>query len=273
MTATSAGKEWDVLWAGETAMPVHLLKKGGLKWMLMPQLTQHITLVSEHPEQVASAPMAQRLNRYCRKRHVAYCCLQGDWKDDFLREAVRQGFTVHPRITYQIERGQTREQIIAGLSENKHRQLKRAMGMQLRELDVDTFYRFHRDCLASRGKKIRYEAALAQSVLNLPEVRLLGAWSKDGVLLAAVALAYDGHTCYYLLPTYREETKKSGAMAWLTVEAVGWAMEQGMNFDFEGSMVPSIARSYREFGGKEAKYYCIEKFYNPLVKWWLRLRK
>ena len=84
--------------------------------------------------------------------------------------------------------------------------------------------------------------------------------------MAALFLAWDDKYAYYLLPAYNPATKNNGGVAWLTTQALKIAKEKGLSFDFEGSMIPSIASSYRQFGGQAVTYYSIEKFYNPLYK-------
>jgi hypothetical protein len=67
--------------------------------------------------------------------------------------------------------------------------------------------------------------------------------------------------------------KKSGAMAWLTAQALEEAHRKGLQFDFEGSMIPSIASSYKQFGGRPVTYHRIEKFLNPFIRVAVRLRQ
>ena len=86
-------------------------------------------------------------------------------------------------------------------------------------------------------------------------------------------LAWDDRQAYYLLPTYDLDYKNTGAMALLTSEALKIAKEKCLAFDFEGSMTPSIASSYQQFGGKAETYFNIEKFFNPIVRILIRARK
>lgn len=290
--AVSVGKQWDVLLCLRNhseqlvisdvmaAMPIHLFRKWGWKLILMPQHTQQTYLYMSPDEdaEVSSQAMAELLEKYCRENRIAYCQLQGIWNESFRTAVAQLGFTVSPCVSYQIRDVRTKDELIARYSKNKQRQLKRAVGFRCVSLNQDEFYIFHRACLKERGLVIDYSPAFAKALLSTTmqhnEAVIWGAMDENNELQAAVVLVYDEQSCYYLLPTYRTKNKKSGAMAWLTTEAIMWAIESNRVFDFEGSMTPSIARSYREFGGVPTTYYQIEKYYNPLIKWvigWKRI--
>jgi lipid II:glycine glycyltransferase (peptidoglycan interpeptide bridge formation enzyme) len=181
-----------------------------------------------------------------------------------------QGFITNERTTYRIDTIPPRESLPASFSENKRRQIRKAAGWELADLSAEDFYNFHRHCIEAQGKRIDYPEAWAQAVL--PEAirqaqgRLIAAQNKDGHRAAAMFLAWDKERAYYLLPSYDPAYKDTGAMSWLTYEALCLAHERGLGFDFEGSMTPSIALSCLQFGGQAVVYHRIEKFYNPLVR-------
>jgi len=278
MESACKGKDWDVIdIQGKAALPVQIVRKYGVKAILMPIHTQRTSIsMLENAQAHQWLPLlAQQLDTYCYQNHIVWCNLQGNWDKTFCQTLQTYGYRISERKTFCIPSGYTREQVLQRLSENKRRQVKKALGMHIQSITVEDFYEFHRLCLLERGKKIDYSLAFAKSVLETAlaksAAQLWGAFAPDGSLQSAVALVYDEQTCYYWLPTYCEQYKHNGSMAWLTVEAIVWSMNKGIEFDFEGSMVPSIARSYREFGGQERVYYGAEKYYHPIVEKLLKL--
>lgn len=278
LDAVTQGKEWDVVVSadGASALPIQVVSHVGCRWVTMPRFTQRLEAVSL----AGSADgVVQALDAYCRRRRIGYCYMQGEW-DEALRAALRSvGYSLTERVTYRIAPGMSRAELVARMSDNKRRQLRKAAGLKCVEVDVDTFYDFHRDCLRRQGKRIVYARSHAHSLLlgalARGEARIVAAQDADDRLLAAIALVWDETTVYYLLPCYDPDYGRSGAMAWLTTEVLVRASQEGKVLDFEGSMVPSIARSYREFGGEPVVYYAAEKWYNALWKWvWTKcLRK
>ena len=51
----------------------------------------------------------------------------------------------------------------------------------------------------------------------------------------------------------------------MTWEAVKIASRMGLKYDFEGSVIERISKSFREFGGKPEIYYRIRKVFNPEI--------
>ena len=49
------------------------------------------------------------------------------------------------------------------------------------------------------------------------------------------------------------------ALIW---EGIQFAKKQNKNFDFEGSVIKKISKSFREFGGEPREYYRIRKVFN-----------
>ena len=59
----------------------------------------------------------------------------------------------------------------------------------------------------------------------------------------------------------------------MTVKAMEYAFERGLTFDFEGSVIPGIARSYRHFGGVAAHYTLATLYRDKLTGWIIRTIK
>jgi len=283
-TAAAVGKDWDaaVVWLDASkehvvenvaaALPFHIVEKCGVRMAMMPQLTQtaSVWLSKDADEKQTMRLLAQELDLICKRERYGMCALQGAWPEALTEDLRKLGYRISERVTYRIDEPGDEAQIVARFSQNKRRQWKRAQGLHLVEMNASEFYHFHAECLGGRGKKIAYHEALAERLLGAATEKgcaeIRGAANEAGEVLAAVAMVHDKKVAYYLLPTYLETEKKSGAMAWLTTEVIRLAGERGQVFDFEGSMEESIARSYREFGGEKSTYFRAEKYYT----WWLK---
>ena len=84
---------------------------------------------------------------------------------------------------------------------------------------------------------------------------MLAAVDEAGECMAAAFLVWDEQTVYYLCCATPREHRQSGASAWLIWQALQRYGERGFScFDFEGSMVRSIAFSYRRFGAEPVSF-------------------
>ena len=119
---------------------------------------------------------------------------------------------------------------------------------------------------------------LHRKTSRLQQSQILSICNADNQVVAAAFLVWDKHSLYYLIPCYDPQHKDSGASALLALEAIKFARQQGVAFDFEGSMIKGVANHYKQFGTTRTIYYSVEKYY----KWyfwfanaynWLRERR
>ena len=75
---------------------------------------------------------------------------------------------------------------------------------------------------------------------------------------AGAVIVYDSETAYYLLGGGDPDLRSSGAHSLVLWQAIQDAFERVKVFDFEGSVVPSIERFFRGFGGRLTSYYRVQ---------------
>jgi len=87
----------------------------------------------------------------------------------------------------------------------------------------------------------------------------LVAKDAEGNTHAAIYIAWDKQTCYYIMGGADENYRSSGAYSLLLWEAIKTASGVCKEFDFCGSMIPSIERFFRSFGGEQVPYFHLKK--------------
>lgn len=285
LDAVCAGKEWNViLYQNETtgkvlgAMPYLLRKKLGMKYVVLPQLTQICGLrldkslknddgsVWDRAEmKKICAYMAEKL----QEMGLCYYYQQFPVDSPVIEEMAALGFKTKKRVTYRIEDLSNLDKVIEEFSKNKKRQLQKALSLHAeRGLNPEDFYRFHSECMTARKKVITYSRELLllleRKTTRLGQGEIVCIKNADGVPYAAAFVAWDNQRMYYLMPCYAEAYKDSGAGALLVLECIKLAREKGVAFDFEGSMHRGIANHYKQFGSAATEYYSVSKLY----KWW-----
>lgn len=288
LDAVCAGKEWDVmLYPADAdsadkvvaAMPYLIRKRLGVKFVIMPQMTQigGMTelrsegvkeLMSEGVKEIAADFAAQLDNM-----GLAYYYQQYPRGSAFPEEMAQLGFKVRKRITYRIEDLSNLDKVIDAFSKNKKRQLQKALSLhgERGKMNAEQFYAFHTHCLLERRKQISYSRefllVLEKKTQRLGCSEIVSIHNADGEVYAAAFVVWDKHSMYYLIPCYSETYKDSGAGALLVLECIKLAREKGVMFDFEGSMISGVAKHYKQFGAVGHEYCSVEKYY----KWWFRL--
>ncbi|MDP9100536.1 MAG: GNAT family N-acetyltransferase [Actinomycetota bacterium] len=97
-------------------------------------------------------------------------------------------------------------------------------------------------------------AALAQGA-----GRALYAVDPAGTPTAAVFVAWDDTTSYYLLGGASDQGRATGAMSALLWEAIALSRDHAASFDFEGSMIESIEHFFRGFGAVQKQLVSVER--------------
>jgi hypothetical protein len=91
-------------------------------------------------------------------------------------------------------------------------------------------------------------------------------------VLAAVLVAWDPVSTYYLAGGRTARPGAASAHAILLDHAVGDAMARGTSFDFEGSMHPGIANFFQSFGARPEPFTRLTRF-TGAGRLWAFLRK
>ena len=125
-----------------------------------------------------------------------------------------------------------------------------------------------------QGKKIDFArvAKIVSKFLNHSNAFAYCSYLNE-VPLTAYLCIHDNSTAYYILGGYNEEKKHIGAGPLAMDACIQEARNRKlMYFDFEGSMVPSIARYFKEFGG-ELHEYPVYQSINSVGKIIVKLKK
>ena len=183
-----------------------------------------------------------------------------------------KGFSQTTRYTYRMDATTDLDALWSETRDNVRTDIKKAKKqVEVGETgDVGKFLELHRLTFSRQNKPLphseemlrRMDAACAENGAR----KILIATGSDGRPHAAVYLVTDSRAVYYLLSGSDAELRNSGAISLVLWEGIRWASEQGKQFDFEGSMVEPIERSFRSFGGRQVPYFSIEKCDSTVVK-------
>jgi len=88
----------------------------------------------------------------------------------------------------------------------------------------------------------------------------------EGNVIAVNFLVYDDNTVCYLMGGIHPDFKDLGGMDVVQFESIKFALESERAFDFEGSMIESIEKYFRSFGGFQKPYFNISKTNSKLLK-------
>ena len=112
-------------------------------------------------------------------------------------------------------------------------------------------------------------------IKNKAARKMFFALDQDENIHAAIYLIWDEHTCYFHLSGDDISFRDSASGIYLTWHAIKFAKEvlQKKWFDFEGSMLESVARVRQNFGASQTPYINIRKYNSKLLKILHRIKR
>jgi hypothetical protein len=176
-------------------------------------------------------------------------------------------FRYQPLFTYRLVQSDHWQ---ASISKKRRQQLRKSEATLLEHDDVqkDDIHRLLQLTYSRQNQKSPFSYDTIKHHLDVLEqcghAKYFGAADQSGRLVSVACLAFDKSTAYYHIaaddPTYRH----LNAGAWLIRRAIEYSFHTlGVQiFDFEGSMIESIATVRRSFGAVPHTYYKLS--YNKL---------
>ncbi len=176
------------------------------------------------------------------------------------------GFQCSVRYTYRFDTSVGME-ALAGRLQSRLRTLIRKSeksGVHIdQEVSPKDFFEIGQRSFQRQGGGAPYSLTwlenLHQKLSSRGQIALLGARNEHGDLLAVAGLLLDNRFSYLLLNGYDHHSSGALANSYLVWKAIEYSHSKGLNFDFEGSMLPGVEGFYRKFGADLTPYYRVWK--------------
>lgn len=261
-------------------IPLICTKRLGNKLGVHPPLTPYLGILFRRQD-------AKYVDRISKEKRISQAIV-ARLKKDFsfvgfifpvgavdLQPFLWQGFSARVKFTYILNLDSSLDDIWAGMSETRRRNIRKAEKDGLTAVpndDFDLSFNLVEKTFARQGMKtVLKQAAFAsnEALRARNQCKSFLTKDKDGVAIAAVYIVWDHKRSYYLLGGYDAAKSHYGASALAMWEAIKFSKEElGVGeFDFEGSMIPSVERFFRPFGGRLTPVYTVFWIKRPV---WLR---
>jgi hypothetical protein len=259
----------------ESAMVYHWKKKYGFNFILPPPLTPTMGAWFRYPTQPQ-----KRHSRYHHEMKLTDALIDklpdatltitqlGLNFDNWLPFMWR-GFKQRTRYTFLIENLTDFDAVSANFSENVKRNLKKGKDLIVEESDdVAVLYDLAQGSLEKNGSQLNFSFdTLNLLYLKIKEQnagQIFQIKNVENEILASALIVWDKEKAYFLVAG---DNRKNMSASTVLIHSVLQKMSAKniQVFDFEGSMIESIANFYRSFGAKPQAYHLIFKAKN---KFW-----
>lgn len=283
LDAAQQNERWDavVLWKKDkivAALPYFYKKKWIFQSIVLPPFVKYLGPVL-HPEH-RSLSRQQQLYKELIDQLPVFDSFKLDMHPGMTNWLPFRwaGFRQTTRYTYRLDITDL-EKTFAGIKGNNRREINKASKyLQLRhDLPLSEFYRIN--ALSFARQKITtpytYEhlARHNQALANHQSREMFFALDEQDHIHAVAYLIWDRQRAYFHLAGDDPELRNQHAGIWLIWKCMEYTRNtlQLQEFDFEGSMIPSIEAVRRRFGAQQLPYFRIWKYnsrlYQLLDRW------
>jgi lipid II:glycine glycyltransferase (peptidoglycan interpeptide bridge formation enzyme) len=279
-----AGMEWDVILyekGGEIrgSFVYVIQKKHGMTLITLPKLTQFLGPYIKYPE---GQKYGKRLSweKEVMNYFIDHLPKYDDFNMNFHHTVTNwlpfywKGFKQTTRYTYRIDKDTKTDELSKNLETDIRRRRKKAQhsGVEVVESDdIEQFYRLNTMTFDRQGIEIPYSLEFIKNLyrkLKEKNACKIFVATHEKKAIAAAFLVYDTRSVFYLMGGLDSNRKELGGMDMVLYRSIEFALDNRLDFDFEGSMVESIEKYFRSFGAVQTPYHKVMKTRSKL--WSLR---
>ena len=283
LDAVCGEDHWDVALVEKggrvvAALPYQMTIRKGMRFINMPKLTQtlgpwirasdttYAKQLSEHKKlMTALISNLPNYDYFTQKFHYSVTnWLPFYWND----------YQQTTRYTYILEDLSNENELWNGLQSKIRTDIKKAtnrFNLNVRtDLSLGEFLEVNAMTYSRQKKVVPYTnefvRKLYETCMSKNSCRLFFAEDNEKRIHAVSFIVWDENSAYYLMGGGDPELRNSGATSLIMWEAIRFASTVTKRFDFEGSMIESVERYFRAFGGRQMPYFQITKTNSRLLK-------
>lgn len=182
-----------------------------------------------------------------------------------------QNYSAITRYTYVIDNTCNLEEVWNQISSNYRNKIKKGKKNCYIETDIDAdrFYQEHEKIFIKQNLDCPFSKKLWIELYKECKLHNAGmtmcAKDEDGNIKSVIFLVWDDKSIYQILGGNIPEFQYQDTYSYLIWNAIEFASKKNLIYDFEGSVIQRISRSFREFGGEPKPYFRIRKVFNPEI--------
>lgn len=177
------------------------------------------------------------------------------------------GFQQTTRYTYVVEDLSNEENVFNSFASNKKTNIRKATKNVLVKYDLgcEDFIEFYMNALKKKNDNLSYPVSVLRNLItkaySLSKGRIIYSVGKDNPndIYGAIFYVWDNDSIYSLVTAFDMTHGNVASSSLLFYQIMKDFKESGLKFDFEGSMIEPIERSYNKFGTKQVPYFRISK--------------
>ena len=252
------------------AWPIAFERHDGARHARMPLLTQKLGILFGNIGGVSAEVQSkcQKIGAELIERMGKFATFHQNFHENYTDWLPFhwQGYAQTTRYTYVLEGLSDHDSLWNNMRANHRRDIRRAERLGIRveaEMNFSEFIHLNRKTFTRQGMDVPYNdqflGLLDKAIQQNAHRAIFAGRDSQKRVHAAVYVAWDNGTAYYLMGGTEPQLRGSGAQLLALWEAIKFASSVARRFDFEGSMLRQVERVFRGFGAKQLPYFSITK--------------
>jgi hypothetical protein len=248
---------WDALVEDDykSIMPLPAKKKYGIPYLIQPKFIQQLGIFSPNPIDI------ELVKEFLTAIPKKFVWQQFNWNSKNFMNGIRR---VGIRDNYELQLSGSYDNIRQKNSENTQRNIAKSIKSEICAEKMNSFCGFHELYrINSKLKQDDRSIFQLQRIIDLSISKNFGeivlARNKKKEIIAGAFFLTGFERIIYLNSFVSEEGYKGSAMFLIMDEMIRKNAASSKVFDFEGSMIPGIARFFSGFGGSKTEYFEFKK--------------
>ncbi len=248
---------WDVLVLGDyqAVMPLPKKRKWGINYVYQPFWIQHLGVFSKN-HLLLDVEIEMFLENIPKKFRLV------DYNINFKTRGTPE------LINYILPLNDGYNTLYKSYSKGRKSSISQAKKKGLKIKEIDDWYPIVKLFKQHRGLNINISDTaylklekLLKSTQELGQLKVIAVHTKDKVLLGGAFFIISAKRITYFFSAVNAQGRRFQAMSYLLNAVIESYSESPCIFDFEGSMLPGVAKFIRSFGAKKEFYYHYKKWH------------
>lgn len=259
---------WDALVYGDYqyVMPLTIRYKLGLSFLLQPMYAQQQGIFPKADLNIQNSFLSLAQVQF---KYIALHLHAGHL------QPFPEGFEVQHRKNCILPLSASYEALKGNYSKHTNRQIKKAEDNEIFIVKGIPFAEYMNLKFSSGiGKPSQPVMQTLERLLEYGTAQghgvIYGAYTRENVLCAAAFFLFSSKRATYLNAVSGNEGKRVNAMHLIVDHFIREHASSPLILDFEGSIIPGIARFYEGFGAEQETYFCLKSNKLPMPLRWIK---
>jgi len=254
-------ENWDALILDDykAVMPLPWKQKFGLKYIYHPFFAQQLGVFSQSEDNFSIVNFLQKIP----KRFIKYEC-------SLNASNICENIKVDERLNLILKLDKPYEDISKQFNTNTKRNIKKNMnaGWTLKnDISVSNFLQLKKENPVSELNKSNFKTLelLFNTLLDKNLAQIIGITDTENTLISAAIFVTFKNRIIYLFSASANTGKSNSSMFKIINQVIKANCESNQLIDFEGSMIPGVARFFKGFGAIEEFYFKVSSKHIPFI--------